>query len=130
MGLRSEFTAVQLSHIMYVYAGLLHDPHIPVNAQTLCAKMMFNMTEAIVGKDTPEGAAVTVNFMMQTYSDKMRALVSMADFASSRVEKQKASKEEEDLDISFIEKERPTAKALYATENPEEVLKGELKSKP
>ncbi|TDL29737.1 hypothetical protein BD410DRAFT_736870 [Rickenella mellea] len=118
---RGELTSTQLARIVHVYSNLVHNPHLSINVQMLCAKMMFNMTDAILSKDTPEQAAAILNTMLQTCADKLKALVAIQEEVMARLERQ--NKTEEVIDTSFIEKERPVASALYATENPEDVLK-------
>ena len=74
-----------------------------------------------------EGDSVEVHHvlrwaMLETCADKMDSLVAMQDVVNGRLDA--AKRKETVIDMTFIEKERPVASATYATENPEDLLKG------
>ncbi|CAG8568194.1 3969_t:CDS:2, partial [Acaulospora colombiana] len=45
---RNELSPLQLSKTVYVYSRNLHDPTLAANIQTMCSKLLLNLTECIV----------------------------------------------------------------------------------
>ena len=120
--LRNDLSIPQLIRIIHVYSCLVQNPHVTLNVQTICAKMMFNMVDAILAKQTPENAVGILEALVFTCVNKMEALVIIHDEVTSRAER--AQRKEEFFDAMDIEKERPFASAAYATESPPDFLRG------
>ena len=119
---RADLTVPQAHLVINFFAKLLNNPTSTLNVSTLASKMIFSMAELVLTKDTPDGGCAAINFMLQVCSDKLAALVLMAEEVNERLERQK--QEDSTPDVTFIEKDRPVATAPYLTDNPEDVMKG------
>ncbi|EGO01921.1 hypothetical protein SERLA73DRAFT_166433 [Serpula lacrymans var. lacrymans S7.3] len=119
--LRSELTTAQLARIANVYSGLIHNPYLTSNHHTLFAKMMFNLIDVITAKDTKQGSARVLGAMFETCVDKVDSMTSVLDELFERVEKAKNG-DSDSIDFSLVQKARPVAGAVYATEKPEDAV--------
>src|ERR1044072_8675550 len=45
---RNKLTPAQLSKTVYMYSRNLHDPTLAAGIQTMCSKLLLNLTECIV----------------------------------------------------------------------------------
>src|SRR3954451_10527786 len=45
---RNKLTPIQLSKTVYMYSRNLHDPTLAAGIQTMCSKLLLNLTECIV----------------------------------------------------------------------------------
>lgn len=45
---RNKLTPTQLSKTVYMYSRNLHDPTLAAGIQTMCSKLLLNLTECIV----------------------------------------------------------------------------------
>ena len=124
VSVKNELTSAQLSRVVEKYATLMHNPYMTVHGQMACVRMVCQTLDAIILKDTPDGAAALMNVMIYALAEKMSAIVSMAEDVMERLEKQKEG--ETSIDTSTIEKERPVANSSYATEAPEDVMRGKI----
>ena len=120
--LRQELSFTQPTRVIETYAVLIHNPHMLITGQTVCMRMMCPIVEIILTKNSPDAVAGLINVMVQTCAEKMAAVVAMAEDVTERLEKQKRG--DTSPDIATIEKERPVASATYASESPEDVMRG------
>lgn len=121
-----EFTGAQLSRIVHVYARLLHDPAITISLHTLFAKMIYHTVDAIVAKDTVQGAAKTLTAMFETSLDRLEALTIAHDEILVTLERTKNG-DPPIPDRAFIEKARPVGGSPFAIDKPEDVLVGQCR---
>jgi transformation/transcription domain-associated protein len=121
--LRNDLTATQLARIAHVYSRLIHNPYLPSSFHTLFAKMMFNLIEVVVAKDTAQGAARVLGAMLETCVNKLEAMTVVQEELFARIENARKG-ETNEADISLIEKARPVACAIYAVDKPEDVIHG------
>ncbi|KAF8165306.1 hypothetical protein B0H34DRAFT_232712 [Crassisporium funariophilum] len=122
---RSELTASQLERVVHVYSSLMHNPALGFNLHTLFAKMMFGLADAIIAKESPQGAARLLEAMFETCLEKLEGLCVVYSDVSATLERNKGrapGTEEFIPDISLIEKARPVGGAVSATEKPEDVI--------
>jgi transformation/transcription domain-associated protein len=98
----------------------MHNPYLTSNLHTLFAKMNFNLIEIIVNKDTKEDAARILSPILETCVDKLDAMTAVQG-ELERIKKGENNK----VDITFIERARPVACAVYAVEKPEEAVYGQ-----
>ncbi|KAI0053544.1 FAT-domain-containing protein [Auriscalpium vulgare] len=119
--LRNDLSARQLSHIINVYSRLIHNPCLPNSVHTLSGKMMFNLVETVLAKDTPAGATMVLTTLLETCVDKLESVTGVLQEVTDRLERSKAG-EPESSKIYAIEKARPVAAAIYAVEKAEDVL--------
>jgi transformation/transcription domain-associated protein len=122
--LRNDLTPMQLARIAHIYSRLIHNPYLANSLHTLFAKMMFNLIEVVVTKDTPQGTAKVLRAMFETCVDKLDAMTAVQDELAGMMERTKAG-DKDLIDLSFIEKARPVACAVYAVDKPEDVIHGE-----
>ena len=85
---------------------------------------MFNLIETVVTKDTPDGAAKVLTTLMETCVDRLESLAAVLDEVQQRSERHK-KEEAESGSFFMVEKARPVASAVYAAEDPDNVLSGE-----
>ncbi|KAI0068843.1 FAT-domain-containing protein [Artomyces pyxidatus] len=119
--LRADLSARQLAHIINVYSRLIHNHFLPSSVHTLAAKMMFNLIDTVVTKDTPMGAATVLTTLVETCVDKLESVTGILEEVGSRLDRSKTG-ESESSDLYLVEKARPVAAAIYAVEKPEDVL--------
>jgi len=81
---------------------------------------MFGLIEIIVNKDTQQNAGRILGAILETCADKLDAMTMVQD-ELERIKKGESGK----VDIAFIEKSRPVAGAIYASEKPEEAVHGQ-----
>jgi transformation/transcription domain-associated protein len=116
--LRNELNAAQLARIIHVYSRLIHNPHLTSHLHMVFAKMMANLVDVVVAKDTQQGSARILSAMLETCVDKVHVMTVVQDELTARAAKIKKG-EQDVVDIVFIEKARPVAGAIYAVEKPE-----------
>lgn len=122
---RNDLTAPQLERIVHVYSSMMHDPALGFNLHTLFAKMMFGLTDAILAKETSQGAARLIETMFETCLEKLEGLCIVYSEASVTLERSKSvGTLGATADAGFIEKARPIGGAVSLTEKPEDVLQG------
>ncbi|PPQ93995.1 hypothetical protein CVT25_009843 [Psilocybe cyanescens] len=123
---RSELTASQLERIVHVYSSMMHNPAFGFNLHTLFAKMMFGLADAILAKETSQGAARLLETMFETCLEKLEGLCVVQADVSAIVErnKLKGSPADNGPDATTIEKARPIGGAVNSTEKPEDILLG------
>lgn len=85
---------------------------------------MFNLIETVVTKDTPDGAAKVLTALMETCVDRLESLATVLDEVQQRSERHK-NEEVESGNFFVVEKARPVASAVYAADDPDNVLSGE-----
>jgi transformation/transcription domain-associated protein len=85
--------------------------------------MMFNLIETVVTKDTPAGAAKVLAALMETCVDRLESLAAVLDEVQQRSERQKNG-EVEPGNVFMVEKARPVSWAVYAADEPDNVLSG------
>ncbi|KAF9567316.1 hypothetical protein CPC08DRAFT_17123 [Agrocybe pediades] len=120
---RNDLTTSQLERIVHVFSSMMHDPALGFNLHTLFAKMMFGLTDAIIAKETPQGAAKLIEAMFETCLEKLEGLCIVYSEASATIERSKTISEPGDsADAAFIEKSKPIGGAVSLIEKPEEVL--------
>jgi transformation/transcription domain-associated protein len=71
---RNVLTNLQLKRIIYVYSSLMHNPALGFNLHTLFAKMMFGLADAIISKETSQGAARLLEATFETCLAKLEGL--------------------------------------------------------
>jgi hypothetical protein len=85
--------------------------------------MMFNLIETVITKDTPAGAAKVLAALMETCVDRLESLTAVLDEVQQRSECRKNG-ETESGNFFMVEKARPVASAVYAADEPDNVLSG------
>ncbi|CCM01587.1 uncharacterized protein FIBRA_03647 [Fibroporia radiculosa] len=119
--IRHDMSAAQLTRVCHVHLRYLHDPRLALQLQLLSAKTVFSLLEAIVTKDTQQGAARTLRTTLDAFVDKLDSMADIQADVSARVDKIK-NEEKEVLDFSLIEKARPIGAATYALEKPDDIF--------
>jgi transformation/transcription domain-associated protein len=110
----------------------MHNPALGFNLHTLFAKMMFGLADAIISKETSQGAARLLEAMFETCLEKLEGLCVVQSEVSAMLEHNKRSSERKtDIvpDASLIEKARPVGGAVNAIEKPEDVIHGKYCNK-
>lgn len=85
---------------------------------------MFGTHDAIIAKETPQGAARLLGLMFETCLDRLDALTIVQEEILAALERNKRGVPAP-LDGAFIEKARPVGGASFAIEKPEDVVHGE-----
>ncbi|EJF61235.1 atypical/PIKK/TRRAP protein kinase [Dichomitus squalens LYAD-421 SS1] len=120
--LRADLTPAQIHQIFSVYMQHLHNPFLSSHAHLLSAKMIFNLIDGEITKDSHQSAARVLTTLLEASVDKVDSLVSVQVEKLSRVAKDKEGIENDFQDFALIEKSRPLLGPCYATEKPEENL--------
>jgi transformation/transcription domain-associated protein len=105
----------------------MHNPALGFNLHTLFAKMMFGLADAIISKETSQGAARLLEAMFETCLEKLEGLCVVQSEVTVALERNKRTSEGITNiipDTSFIEKARPVGGAVNAIEKPEDVIHG------
>ena len=123
--LRADLTPAQIQQIFSVYMQHLHNPFLSSHAHLLSAKMIFNLIDGEITKDTHQNAARVLTTLLEASVDKVDSLVSVQVEKLSRVAKDKEGVENDFQDFALIEKSRPLLGPCYATEKPEDNMGGE-----
>ncbi|KAH9045426.1 hypothetical protein EDB85DRAFT_2130014 [Lactarius pseudohatsudake] len=119
--LRGDLSPRQLAHFIHVYSRVIHNPCLSSSVHTLAGKMMFNLIETVITKDTPAGAAKVLAALMETCVDRLESLTAVLDEVQQRSECRKNG-EAESGNFFIVEKARPVASAVYAADEPDNVL--------
>lgn len=120
---RTELNPLQLGRVIHIYSCNLHNQSITGSIQTMCAKLLMNLVDCVIQKDTPEGAAHVLQGLLVSCIDKLGALNAMQKEVIVSAERLKAG-EQEKSDIVLIEKSKPISSAAYVNESPDDVIKG------
>jgi len=124
---KNEMTGVQLERVVHVYSSHLHNPATGFNLQTMFAKMMFGLAEAILTKEPAQKASLLLQLMFESCLEKLEGLCAIQAQASASLEKLKETSEDASRfpnDAFFIEKWRPVGSAISTTDKPEDVING------
>lgn len=124
--IRNELTATQLGRVVHVYSRIIHNPALGNNLHTMSAKMMFGLTEPIIAKETPQGAARLLGAMFETCLERLETLALVHDEVTTNVGLMKEQNSAVVLGATFIEKARPVGGAIYAVEKPEDIINGQI----
>ncbi|KAF9453072.1 FAT-domain-containing protein [Macrolepiota fuliginosa MF-IS2] len=119
--LRNDLTSAQLNHIVNSYSCLVHNPALGNNLHTLFAKMMFGLTDAILAKETQQGAAKLLTIMFESCLERLEGLAIVHEEVSGLLERQKVDTPS-GPDVFLIEKARPVGGATYAIDKPEDTI--------
>ncbi|KAH9943440.1 atypical/PIKK/TRRAP protein kinase [Epithele typhae] len=117
--LRAELTPANLSKVFAVYVRHLHNPFLSTHTHLLSAKLIFNLVEVEVNKDSHQNAAQVLNALLEAGVDKVDSLVSVQVEKIARGTKDK-DVENDFNDFAIIEKSRPLLGPCYATEKTED----------
>lgn len=85
--------------------------------------MMFGLTDAILAKETSQGAAKLLMIMFESCLERLEALATVQEQVSTLLERPK-NEVTSDPDIFQIEKARPVGGATYAVDKPEDTITG------
>lgn len=96
---------------------------MPNSVHTLAAKMIFNLVETIASKETAPRAKMFL-MLMEMCVDKLDFLIDVLDEVKGRQERMKKGEPETRNIIYVVEKARPVALSIYATEKPDDVIAG------
>lgn len=121
--LRNDMSAVQLTHLCYIFIRHLHDPRLVVPLHVLSAKIIFSTIDIILTKDTKQGAGRILMSLLDACVDKLESIANVQAQLVGKAEKQKSGGDEF-AEFSIIEKARPISGAMYAIEKPEETMHG------
>ena len=110
---------------------MMHNPALSFNLHTLFAKMMFGLADAILAKETGQGAARLLEAMFETCLERLEGLCVVYSEVSPALERNKQKSQinltpSNYAELTSIEKSRPVAAAVYLIEKPEEVIHGML----
>ena len=75
---REELNIKTLSHVVHIYSCNLHDPTLAPSIQTMCSKLLLNLTENVVKTEDTEAAAV-LNRSMEAFVSKVEAVADCRD---------------------------------------------------
>lgn len=120
---RLELNPLQLGRVIHIYSCNLHNMSLNGAIQTMCAKLLMNLVECVLQKDTPEGSVQVLHALFITCVDKLSALHNMHTEVVAYAQRAKAGKVDQ-TDIVHIEKMKPVMAAAFVNETLEEVLKG------
>lgn len=125
--LRTELEPDQLSRFAVLYLGLTHNPCLTTSTHILSAKMAYNSVEVIVTKSasSKHTAAKVLLAMLEISTSKLESMLIVHQDILARAEKIKNG-ETVGSDMIAIEKSRPYAAALFASEKPESILQGNM----
>lgn len=84
---------------------------------------MFGLTDAILAKETPQGAAKLLTIMFESCLERLEGLAIVHEEVSGLLERQKSDMTS-GPDIFLIEKARPVGGATYAIDKPEDTITG------
>lgn len=126
--LRAELEPDQLSRFAVLYLGLTHNPCLTISTHILSAKMAYNSVEVIVTKSTSSKhtAAKVLLAMLEISTAKLESMLTVHQDILARAEKTKDG-ELTRSDMIAIEKSRPYAVALFASEKTESILPGKTR---
>ena len=125
--LRAELEPDQLSRFAVLYLGLTHNPCLTISTHILSAKMAYNSVEVIVTKSasSKHTAAKVLLAMLEISTAKLESMLTVHQDILGRAEKTKNG-EATGSDMIAIEKSRPYAVALFASEKTENILPGKM----
>jgi hypothetical protein len=84
----------------------------------ISAKMLINLTDVIVAKDTQQGASRLLTSLLETCVDRLHTMTVVHEEQVTRLDRVKKG-EVDIVDIAFIENAKPVGSATYAAEKPE-----------
>ncbi|KAI0335467.1 atypical/PIKK/TRRAP protein kinase [Cubamyces sp. BRFM 1775] len=119
--LRAELTPANLTRVLTVYVGHLHNPFLSTHMHVMSAKMILHLVEVEVVRDTHQNAARNLMMLLEACVDKVDSLVSVQAERLSKVAKEKEKDAGSEFkDFAAIERSRPLVNPCYATEKPED----------
>lgn len=125
--LRNDLTPGQVARVAHMYTKLMHNPYLQSSLHSLFAKMMFNLIEVIVAKDTQQNATKVLNTMLESCIDRLDAMVALQADLAGKLDRAKQDPTEVKsslADVAFIERARPAVAAVHVMDKPEETAQG------
>ncbi|CAL1700686.1 unnamed protein product [Somion occarium] len=119
--IRSDLSASQLMRACSIFLGHLHNPYLTNQLHILSAKVIYNLVEHIVAKETPQVASKLLTNLLESSVDRLESMVVVHAEVVARAERLKKG-EDDAVDIAFIERSRPIANAIYTSEKPEDAI--------
>jgi transformation/transcription domain-associated protein len=120
---RNDLAPHQILRGLNVFSKVIHNPSLGTNVHTLSLKMMFNLIDCVLAKQSPEEATKTICALFESCIEKLESLVIVLSEASAQIERKKTGGPEV-IDCVYIERHRPVDNAMYATDKPEDILIG------
>lgn len=75
---RTDLSLPLLTRIIHTYSSAMHDPTLPPGIHTMCSKLLLNMIDPVISKDSPEGPKI-LRQIMEVCVSKLEALVEIRD---------------------------------------------------
>lgn len=75
---REELNIATLAHVIHIYSCNLHDPTLAPSIQTMCSKLLLNLTENVVKTET-EDATLALYRSMEAFVRKVENLAETKD---------------------------------------------------
>ncbi|CAG8473496.1 8844_t:CDS:10, partial [Racocetra fulgida] len=98
---RNELSPVQLSRTVYIYSRNLHDPTLAASIQTMCSKLLLNLTECIVKIPKNDGKEEDLLIkILDTFANKFVTL----NLVFADIQRQQRKKKAAASDSSITEK--------------------------
>ena len=122
---REELNIVTLSHVVHIYSCNLHDPTLAPSIQTMCSKLLLNLTENVVKTDSEE-AGLVLGRSLEAFVAKVEAVAATRDQWRKWMKSVDAEKGEgeEPVDEVDVERSKPIAQAAAMTDTATDLMRG------
>ncbi|EKM59507.1 uncharacterized protein PHACADRAFT_205724 [Phanerochaete carnosa HHB-10118-sp] len=131
--LRADLTVEQLTRACTGFARHMHNPYLSNSIHMVAARMIYNMIDVVVQKDTPQGAAKLLSLLLEGCVHKFESMSLVLKEAFSKLERLRRSEGREKGPESKEAKDGKDTKDTKADENgddkAEEKVGGKLASK-
>lgn len=76
---REELSIATLAHVVHIYSCNLHDPTLAPSIQTMCSKLLLNLTENVVKTDSGEEAGNVLHRSLEAFVGRVEAIARTRD---------------------------------------------------
>jgi transformation/transcription domain-associated protein len=126
---REDLSIGTLSHVVHIYSCNLHDPSLAPSIQTMCSKLLLNLTENVV-KTESEEASLVLSRSLEAFVTKVEAVAATRDSWKKWMKSVNAHANKEEgiqlIDEVDVERAKPIAQFAAMTDNATDLLRGAL----
>lgn len=123
---REELSIVTLSRVIHIYSCDVHDPTLALSIQTMCSKLLLNVTENVVRNNGDEEESVHIlNRSLEAFTAKVESVAATRDMYTRWKEPLGTPRPPgEPIDETEVERQKPIAAAATMVEPATDLLRG------
>lgn len=122
---REDLSLTTLAHVIHIYSCNVLDPTLALSIQTMCSKLLLNLTENVIKADSEEAGAI-LNRCIEAFTAKVEAVAASRDSWTSWLRPHNSPKPDgsTEMDEVDVERSKPIAAAAAMTDTSSDLVRG------